>query len=141
MTTQITRDQIAEKAIIHSTVYRPTSVIRSFELPAALFALTAACYLGFLALMAAVFSAPALAIPIFIMVLTIIVGFGLPFVWTQMKPDHGDRNLDWGRFCARGIQTFTGPVTAGEAAAQVLVLPVLILGWGVAVILVAAIVR
>lgn len=141
MTTQVTRDQIADKAIIHVAAHQPTTIIRSFELPAALFAVTVACYLGFLVLMAAVFSASALAIPIFVMVLVIIVGFSLPFVWTRMKPDHGDRALDWGRFSARGIQTFTGPVTAGEAAAQVLVLPVLIVGWSIAVILVAAIVR
>lgn len=42
------------------------------------------------------------------------------------------------RFRAQGIEIPSGWLTAGEATVQVLLLPVLILGWGLGVALVVA---
>lgn len=138
MTSQITREQIAARATIHSGMYAPTVVDRTFELPGGLYVATIGCYLGFLAIMALGFGAPALAIPMAMFAISIGAGFAIPAIWVRMKPDSGIRPLDWGRFASGGIQTFTGRVTAGEAAAQVLVLPVLILLWGVIIVSMAA---
>lgn len=138
MTSQITREQVAAKATIHGEAHAPTSVQRTFELPVGLYVLTVGAYLGFLAIMALGFGAPRLAIPMVIFTVSIVMGFGVPLMWVRMKPDNAARQLDWGRFAARGIQTFTGPIKAGEAAAQVLVLPVLILFWGIVVTSMAA---
>ncbi|MFA7596896.1 MAG: hypothetical protein WCY92_11120 [Novosphingobium sp.] len=138
MSNQITREQIAAKAVIHDQARAPTVVDRSFELPAPLYAATVACYLGFIGIMALGFGAPALAIPLAIFAISIVAGFAIPLIWVRMNPENHSRSLDWGRFSARGIQTFTGRVTAGQAAAQVLVLPVLILLWGLVAISMAA---
>ncbi len=138
MSNQIAREQIAAKAVIHDQAHTPTVVDRSFELPGALYGATVACYLGFIGIMALGFGAPALAIPLAIFVIAIAAGFIVPTIWVRMNPENDSRPLDWGRFSARGIQTFTGRVTAGQAAAQVLVLPVLILLWGIVAVSMAA---
>lgn len=138
MSNQITRERIAAKAIIHEDMRAPTTVDRTFEIPAALYGATVACYLGFIGVMALGFGAPALAIPMVIFTISIVAGFAVPLIWTRMSPESRSRPLDWGRFSARGIQTFTGRVTAGQAAAQVLVLPVLILLWGIVAVSMAA---
>ena len=45
-----------------------------------------------------------------------------------------------GRLLEDGVDTLTGRTSGGAAVAQVLVLPVLILMWGVAVVTIAALV-
>lgn len=111
---------------------------RSFELPTGLYAATAALYLGFIGVMAAAFGNAELAIPLVIFGFFIIAGFGLPTLWARMEPANGQRAMTFGALKSRGIVTATGRLSAGAATAQVLVLPVLIFGWGVAVAIIAA---
>ena len=46
-----------------------------------------------------------------------------------------------GPVASSGIQTLSGHLTAAEASIQVLMLPVLILFWGVSVAVIVAVVR
>jgi len=45
-----------------------------------------------------------------------------------------------GEFAARGIMTHTGPLSPRDAAVQVLILPVLLVIWGLSIAVIAAIV-
>ena len=143
MVERLTRDQIAEQAIVHDApaLRATTTVDRSFELPAGLFVGTAGCYLAFLATMALGFGNPHLIIPMAIIVAFIVMAFGVPAMWMRMKPDHPQKLTSWSRFRREGVMTAFGRSTAGGATVQVLILPVLILAWGFAVVTIAAVVR
>ena len=110
-----------------------TKVDRNFGLPTALYAATVGLYLGFLGVMAMLFLVPEMIIPLAICVGFVLIAFGLAGQWARMKPENSSAPLSWAQFSHRGIQTLTGHLTAGEAAVQVLVLPVLILLWGLSI--------
>ncbi|WP_086619429.1 hypothetical protein [Erythrobacter tepidarius] len=112
---------------------------RNFGLPTALYATTIACYLGFLAVVGSAFANPVLAIPLAIIVLLIAAAFGVPAIWTRLK-DNASEPETLGEFEARGVMTNTGRLSARDAATQVLILPVLLVCWGIAVAVIAAIV-
>ena len=138
-----TRQLIADKAIVHDTPTQLASAMvdRTFELPSALYAGTAAGYLGFIALMVLGFGNPKLMIPIGIIVVFMGMFFGVNAMWMRMKPEHPQRLTSWSRFRRQGIMTAFGHSTAGAAAIQVLILPALIFLWGIAVVTIAALVR
>lgn len=109
-----------------------TKVDRTFGLPTGLYVATVAAYFGFLLVMAAAVMNPGLVIPMAICALFIVAAFGVPTVWARMEPDADGKALTFDQFRRRGIQTLTGHLTASEASVQVLILPVLILAWGIA---------
>ena len=113
-------------------------VNRSFELPGMLYGITVACYLGFLGVMSLLFMTAELVLPMAAFVVAIVGGFGLGYKWVTMKPDHAGATLSWGQFANRGIQTLSGRLTAAEASAQVLILPVLLFVWGLVIAVIAA---
>ncbi len=112
---------------------------RNFELPSVLYAATAGCYLAFIGITWMTFAAPMLAIPMVIFAVFIAAFFGVPAIWTRMK-DNGSHPLDAGTFARMGIMTNTGPCSANDARIQMLILPVLIVVWGCAVAVIAAVV-
>ena len=107
-------------------------VDRSFGLPTGLYIATVGAYLAFLTLMASMLLNPGLVIPLAICALSVVAGFGVPTIWASMKPESDSRPLTFGQFKHRGINTLSGHLTAAEASIQVLILPVLILAWGIA---------
>ena len=143
MAERLTRELVAEHAIVHPehSVRTPTTVDRSFELPAGLFVGTAGCYLAFVAVMAVGFGNPALILPLAIIVAFFVMAYAVPAMWMRMKPDHPQRLASWSGFQRDGVMTAFGRSTAGAASVQVLILPVLILLWGFAVVAIAALVR
>lgn len=118
----------------------PTQVDRSFEMPNGLYAVSMGLFLAFLAVMWMGFGNPALVIPMAIFAIFIVGFYGLPAVWTHMKPNHGQEPMTMGLFARDGIMTETGRLNAEEATVQMLILPVLILFWGFAVVTIAALV-
>lgn len=142
MTRKLDRTQIAEVArFVAPTVPEVAHPARTFELPVGLYAATVGGYLAFLAVLATTFASPGLAIPIAICALSVIAGFTVPSYWARTKPESRGRSLTWGQFRNRGIQTNTGPLKARDATIQVLILPTLILFWGLSVAVIAAVVR
>jgi hypothetical protein len=143
MAERLTREIVAEKAVVHDTLAlrAPTTVDRTFELPAALYVGTAAGYLGFLGLMTVAFGNPGLAIPMAIFVVFIAMAFGVAAMWMRMKPDHAQTLTGWSRFRQRGILTAFGHASASAATVQVLILPGLVFVWGLAIVTIAAVVR
>lgn len=122
------------------TAHVPTPTLRSFDLPTGLFAATVGLYFAFLAVMAVAFADPRLIVPMGIFYIYIIMAFGVPALWVRMKPDHTDRPLSWSQFMREGIATHTGRMAGKDAAVQVLILPTLIFGWGVAMAVIVALI-
>jgi hypothetical protein len=115
-----------------------TEIDRTFELPTALYVATVGLYLGFIGVMAAMFADAGLAIPLVIFALFIVAAFGTPALWARMNPEGAPRAMTLGMLRNRGVMTATGRLSAGAAAVQVLILPVLIFAWGVAIAVIAA---
>lgn len=121
-------------------VRHQVEVDRNFGLPTAFYGATVAGYLGFLLVVGSAFANPVLAIPMAIFVVFIIAGFGIPAIWTRLAGNTSEPQT-LGEFEARGIQTHTGRLAAKDASIQVLILPVLLVVWGLAVAVIAAVVR
>jgi hypothetical protein len=122
------------------------TVDRNFELPRGLYIATVGCYLAFLGTTALAFSTPELIIPMVIFCFFIVAGFGIPTIWTRLAsdaptPPSSPKAKSWAKFQREGIISLTGHNTAGAATVQVLILPVLIVVWGLAVVTIAALVR
>lgn len=148
MAQKLNRATIAAHADLHNQMpvaiqaqAAAAPVDRNFELPRGLYVTTVVCYLAFLATTALAFSSPGLIIPMAILVVFMVVGFGLPTIWTKLSPNAPAKAKSWARFQREGINSLTGHNTAGAATVQVLILPVLIVVWGLAVVTIAAIVR
>jgi hypothetical protein len=115
-------------------------VDRNFGLPRALYGATVACYLGFLAITGLAFANPELGIPMAIFALFIVAGFGIPAIWTRLA-GNASAPMTLGEFGAQGIMTHTGRLAPRDATIQMLILPVLLVVWGLTVVVIAAIVR
>ena len=146
MAEKLSRETVAARAKIHDALpvieARPhTEVDRTFELPTALFVATAAFYLSFIGVMAASFGNPGLLMPMAIILIFLGMFFAVPAAWARMKPEaNRSRPLRLHRFLEGGVQTQTGRLGAGEASVQVLILPALILVWGLVTVTIAALV-
>ena len=139
MSERITGLELAEVATI-TTAPVQARVDRNFGLPTGLYVLTVGGYLAFVGVMASAFMTGQLAVPLAIIAFSIVFGFGVTRSWATIGPEHQEKPLSWGQFGNRGIMTQTGHLTAREASVQVLILPVLILAWGVTVAIIAALV-
>jgi hypothetical protein len=117
----------------------PHVVDRSFGLPRALYGATVGCYLGFVAILGTAFANPEMVLPAAIFALFIIAGFWVPTLWVRLK-DNPTAQPTLGDFSLRGVMTHTGRLAPRDATIQVLILPVLLVIWGLAVALIAAIV-
>ncbi len=141
MSMHYTAETFAEALITRKATPFATKVERSFDLPPVLHAATVGLYFAFLGVMAFAFQDRGLIIPMAIFIIYIVMAFGVPAMWVRMKPEHSAKPLGWANFSRFGIDTFTGNMTAKDATGQVLILPVLILGWGVAIAFIASAVR
>jgi len=112
----------------------------SFGLPTVLYVGTLASYLAFLAVMAVSFQSREMVLPMVIFVTFIAMLFGTPAMWAFIAPDSQTQALSWLEFMRNGVDTWTGPISGREAAVQVMILPVLILCWGIAMVTIAALI-
>jgi hypothetical protein len=138
MAERLARQFVAEKAIIHA---QPAPAVdRNFELPAGVYCAMASLFFAAAGVMAFGFAAPSMVVPTGIIAVFIAMFFAVPALWMRMKPEHPQRLTPWRRFRQHGIMTAYGHSTAAAATIQVLVLPALILAWGIAVVTIAAMV-
>ena len=142
MAEHLTRQLVAEQAIIHDIpeLRLPTTVDRNFELPTGLYVIMAALFFAAAGVMAFGFAAPGMVVPTGIIAVFIVMFFAVPAMWVRMKPENPQRATSWQRFKQEGVMTPYGRSTAGAATVQMLILPVLILFWGIAVVTIAAVV-
>lgn len=127
-----------------SGVRHQVEVDRSFELPTAYYGATVGLYFAFLGVMFAGFGNPGLIIPMAIFAVFIVGMFGVPAIWTLLRgaelKDNETKPLTMGQFAKDGTMTLTGRLAPRDAAIQMLILPVLIVMWGIAVVTIAAVV-
>lgn len=140
MSKHLVREDILIRATVHEAPAKPHEVDRTFELPKALYGATVGLYLGFLAVMATGFASPGLILPMAIFVFFVVAGFGVPAIWTRLDPATKSKAITLGQLKHRGIQTHTGRLSGRDAAVQMLILPVLIVMWGLATVTIAALV-
>jgi hypothetical protein len=142
MSRMLHNEIVAEKAFIHreNPVLRREFPDQTFEFPAPLFAVSLGLFAAFLVVMTIGFGNPALAIPMAICAIFLVGFFGIPALFVREAPDYANKAMSWGQFRMRGIDTLTGRLPAGEAVVQMLVLPVLLVVWGLACIIIAALV-
>ena len=140
MTTRLDRLMLAQAdELVAAPASAPRACSdRGFELPTALYVATIGSYLAFLAIMAIGFQSRDMLLPMVIFVAYLAMLFGVPTLWVRMQPETATAPLTLAAFREHGIQTYTGHNGAGAAAVQVLLLPVMVLLWGVAVVVIAA---
>ncbi|WP_037498757.1 hypothetical protein [Sphingomonas jaspsi] len=113
---------------------------RDFNLPVALHAGFFGLFIAYLGVMWIGFGNPDLAIPMAIFLFFTAAFYVVPALWATMAGPSETRAMPLDKLLGSGIDTLTGRTGGGAAVAQVLVLPVLIFLWGVAVAVIAALV-
>ena len=109
----------------------------SFELPTGLYVAMAALFFGFLAVLAIGLQTPGLIVPMAVNFVFLAAFFGVPAIFVRTTKD-GSRAKSWTRFMDRGIETANGYSSGKEAAVLMLVLPVFIFGWSLAIVTITA---
>ena len=132
--------KIAASATVALTRERRNRAERVFGLHPFLFAATVGGYFAFLAIMAAAFMNPNLVIPFAIFIVYVVMAFGVPALWARVAGRPVGRFQSWAEFRSEGMEIETGHIGSEGAIAQVLVLPTLIVGWGLAVAVIAVLV-
>lgn len=107
---------------------------QSFELPGGLYAAMALMFTGFIAVLGLAFRGGHMAVAYGVIFAFIAAYFAIPAMFQQKQ------GLSWSMFRYRGIQTATGRSSAADATVLVLLLPFLILCFGIAVAAIAALV-
>ena len=113
----------------------------TFEFPTAIYGAMAVLLFGFMAVMAAGFAHPELVVPMGINFFFLAAFFGVPVLFVTGSPDKiGPRSMRWSDLMHYGVETTTGHTSGREAVVLILILPFLILCWGIAVVTIAALV-
>lgn len=111
----------------------------SFELPGGLYAAMAVLLFGFLAVLAIGLPTPGLIVPMAVNFIFLTAFFAVPAIFVRAARDPA-RPGSWAAFLDRGIETATGHCGGKEAAVLMLLLPVFIFGWALAIVTIAALV-
>ena len=101
---------------------------RTFDLHPAVHFMVIGSWLGFVAILCAAFMTPKLAIPAAIFFIGVVSLFLTPGLWARVKGDDGLPRGTWADFRREGVDCATGHLTSGEALAQIMTLPVLLVG-------------
>ena len=104
---------------------------RPFDLHPAVHFMVIGAWTAFVGILCAAFMGPDLILPAAIFLIGIAALFATPGLWARVAADDGRRKQSWSEFREDGVDCHTGHLTAGEAMAQILVLPALILGLGI----------
>ncbi len=132
-------EQLQERArIVPAPVLRRKRGERTFELHPAIHLMLIGAYSSFVGILCMAFMGPDLIIPAAIVAISVVGLFLVPALWGRVAPDDGLRKQSWAEFMDEGVECITGRLTAGEAMAQILVLPALMIGLGVFMALVKA---
>jgi hypothetical protein len=111
----------------------------TFEFPTGFYGAMAALLFGFMAVMAVGFAHPELVVPMAINFAFLTAFFAVPVIFVRASPDDAGRGARrWSDFMRAGVDTATGHCSGREAVVLTLLLPFLILCWGVVVVAIAA---
>lgn len=128
----------AEARLVPAPVER-SCTDHSFELPGGLYAAMAMLLFGFLAVLAVGLPTPGLVLPMAINFIFLTAFFAVPAIFVRAARDDS-RPGSWAAFLDRGIDTASGHCSGRDAAVLMLLLPLFIFGWSVAIVTIAALV-
>jgi hypothetical protein len=97
-------------------------------------------WFAFIAILCTAFMGEGLIIPAAICVIGAASLFVTPALWAKTLPKDGLRKQSWAEFREEGVECHTGHLSSGEAMAQILVLPAMLLGLAAFMAVVGAIV-
>jgi hypothetical protein len=103
---------------------------RVFDLHPAVHLMVAGAWFGFVAILATAFMSAELVIPTAIFAIGIVALFTTPALWARVQPQDDLPRQSWADFLKEGVDCHTGPLTSGQALAQILVLPATLIGLG-----------
>ncbi|MBX3594639.1 hypothetical protein [Sphingomonas sp.] len=89
-------------------------------------------FFAYLGIMWAAFGEKGLAIPFVIFAVFLAAAFVVPGWWARVAPGEG-RKPSWSEFMAEGIQSGSGHLKAGGAIVQVMIMPAMLVLWGLIV--------
>jgi hypothetical protein len=140
MTTTLSKHELLARNEIVAAPAPRACTDRDFHIPVALHAGYFGLILAYLGVMWLGFSSPGLLIPMAICVIFTAAFYIVPMKWATMQPANPGKSMSMTSLMERGVDTINGRCSGGAAIAQVLVLPVLLLFWGIAVVTIAALV-
>jgi hypothetical protein len=136
-----TREQLIVRDEIVAAPIRRACEDQSFELPTAIYVAMASMFAGFIAVLSFEFRGGHMAVTYGVIFAFIAAFFAVPAMFPGVAPrETRSKALRWFDFAHRGIATATGRTTAREATTLVLLLPFLILCFGIAVATIAVLV-
>ncbi len=100
-----------------------------FDLPPALHIGVFGGFFVYLGAMWAAFGEPQLIIPFAIFAVFLAAAFIVPALWARVAPNDGPKSR-WSEFIADGFVCETGHLPAGGVIVQVMIMPVMLIGWG-----------
>lgn len=141
MSRRQTREQLLVRDEIVDAPAKRACEDQSFELPTAIYVAMAAMFAGFIAVLSFAFRSGHLAVAYGVIFAFIAAYFAVPALFPLQAPGRRRRALSLFDFADRGIVTATGRSNARDATILVLLLPFLILCFGIAVATIASLIR
>ncbi|HEX8534358.1 MAG TPA: hypothetical protein VF662_09330 [Allosphingosinicella sp.] len=96
---------------------------RVFDIHPAVHLMLVGTYFSFAGILCTAFMGRDLIVPAAIVAIGIASLFLTPGLWARVAPDDGLRKQSWSEFLHEGVECITGRLTAGQALAQIMVLP------------------
>ena len=137
MTSRLTSETLLARDEIVASPEPRACDDQTFELPAGLYVAMGLMFAGFIVVLSLSFR-DQMAVSYGIVFAFLAAFFAVPVIFMRAKPRSSRSALSWFEFADRGIDTATGRVSAREATLLVLLLPFLILCFGIAVAVIAA---
>ncbi|MDF7775673.1 hypothetical protein P1X14_10485 [Sphingomonas sp. AOB5] len=117
--------------------FMPNRTGRVFDLHPAIHVAVFGGFFAYLGIMWAAFGNAELAIPFVIFAVFLAGSFITPAMWARVSPNIGPK-ADWSKFLRDGFDCETGHLTARATMAQVLIMPAMLILWGLAIALIRA---
>ncbi len=127
MSIRIPAHELEQKALIVPAPLKRNRGERVFDIHPAVHVGLLGTYLSFAAILLATFMGKDLVVPAAIVVVGIFSLFVTPALWARVAGDDL-RKPSWSEFLQEGVDCITGRLTAGQALAQIMVLPALMVG-------------
>lgn len=139
MTGRHTQEQLLAQGAIVSPPAERACRDQSFELPTGIYIAMASMFAGFVAILALAFRGQ-MALSYAVIFAFISVFFAVPSLLARAGPqERRTKALSWLDFSDKGIVTANGLASAKDATILILLLPFLILCFGIAVAVIAAV--
>jgi hypothetical protein len=123
-----------------AALVRRNRVPRTFDLHPAIFYGLLGTFVTFQVIMGIAFMTRELVVVFGICFAYLAMYFAVPAWWARVVPHKEGPRQSWAEFMREGIETGSGHLTGSAALAQIFTVPVLLVGWAVAVAVISALV-